>query len=151
MTVWWFATLKAEQLDEVLEIEQASFQRPWNRRAFEDEFACRDAVHYAVLSPGSRRIIGYLFVRAMSSEMHLLKIAVAPRWRRCGVAAWALRQCFEKARSRGFERMVLEVRATNRAAIGLYVKLGFSKIGTRSRYYADTGEDALVMAKLLES
>lgn len=142
-----FTTLKEQQLDDVLEIEQASFHHPWNRRAFETEFACRDAARHAILLQDSRRIIGYLFARIVSGEMHLLKIAVAPNWRRRGAASWALQQCFERACSRGIQRMILEVRATNRAAIGLYAKLGFSRIETRQRYYSDTGEDALVMAK----
>ena len=150
MTVWWFTTLKAEQLDEVLQIEEASFQRPWNRQAFQAEFAHRDSAHYAVLSSSSRRVIGYLFVRYVAGEIHLLKIAVTPRWRRSGVAAWALKQCFEKARRRGVQKMILEVRASNRKAIGLYTKLGFSRIGIRHQYYSDTGEDALVMAKKLD-
>ena len=151
MTVWLFTTLKAEHLAEVLKIENASFQHPWHRRAFENELACTDAAQYAVLAPGDRRIIGYLFVRIVSREMHLLKIAVAPRWRRRGVAAWTLKQCFAGARRKGIEQVILEVRATNRAAIGLYFTLGFAVIGTRRRYYSDTGEDALVMAKKLDS
>jgi ribosomal-protein-alanine N-acetyltransferase len=103
------------------------------------------------LSSGSRRLIGYLFVRVVASEMHLLKIAVTPRWRRRGVAAWAMKQCFQKARRKGAQRMILEVRASNRKALGLYAKLGFSRIGIRHQYYSDTGEDALVMAKRLDS
>ena len=151
MTVWWFTTLKADQLDEVLEIEQASFQRPWNRQEFQAEFADRDVARYAVLSSGSRRLIGYLLVRVVASEMHLLKIAVTPRRRRGGVAVWALKQCFAKARRGGVRRMILEVRASNRKALGLYAKLGFNRIGIKHQYYSDTGEDALVMAKKLDS
>jgi ribosomal-protein-alanine N-acetyltransferase len=150
LAVWLFTTLKAEQISDVLEIEQASFQHPWNRRSFEDEFASRDAAHYAVLDSERRCMIGYLFVRIVSREMHLMKIAVAPRWRRNGVAAWTLEQCFAKARRRGIEKVILEVRASNRAAISLYAKLGFSGIGIRQRYYSDTGENALVMAKNLD-
>jgi ribosomal-protein-alanine N-acetyltransferase len=151
LAVWLFTTLKAEQISDVLEIEEASFQHPWNRQVFENELACRDAAHYAVFDSECRRMIGYLFVRIISREMHLMKIAVAPRWRRGGVAAWTLKQCFAKARRQGIEKVILEVRATNRAAIGLYAKLGFSRVGIRKRYYSDTGENALVMAKNLDS
>ena len=151
MTVWLFTTLKAEQIAAVLEIEAASFRRPWSRRVFEEELACKDAAHFAVLSPDSRRVVGYIFVRVVRGEMHLLKIAVAPSWRRCGVAAWALKQFFRESRRQGVDTVVLEVRATNRAAIALYTKLGFVRVGTRPRYYSDTGEDALVMAKKLDS
>jgi [ribosomal protein S18]-alanine N-acetyltransferase len=46
---------------------------------------------------------------------------------------------------RGLERATLEVRLSNEAAIGLYHQFGFEDVGLRRRYYADTGEDALIM------
>jgi ribosomal-protein-alanine N-acetyltransferase len=41
--------------------------------------------------------------------------------------------------------MTLEVRCSNEAAIGLYQRFGFAPAGVRVGYYADTGEDALIM------
>ena len=145
--MWLFTTLKAEHFEDVLEIEAASFQHPWRRQEFHDEFNRTDAQHYAVLTPADRRVIAYVFARIVSGQMHLLKIAVAPGWRRRGVAAWALGRCFATAGNQGVTSVVLEVRATNRAAIRLYAKLGFTRVRTRHRYYADTGEDALLMKK----
>jgi len=43
----------------------------------------------------------------------------------------------------------LEVRAHNDPAIGLYESMQFQKIAIRRSYYADNGEDALVMLKTL--
>jgi ribosomal-protein-alanine N-acetyltransferase len=43
--------------------------------------------------------------------------------------------------------VTLEVRASNHAAIALYRSLGFRSIGTRTAYYPDDGEDALIMWK----
>lgn len=151
MTEWLFTTLNTQRIDEVLTIEAASFRRPWNRRAFENEFTRRDATHFAVLSPDSRRMIGYVFFRILSGDMHLLKIAIAPGWRRMGVATWALKHCLAVARRRRIERMMLEVRVGNRAAISLYGKLGFKIVEIRHQYYNDTGEDALVMTKKVDA
>ncbi len=39
----------------------------------------------------------------------------------------------------------LEVRASNRAAIGLYNSFGFNESGRRQRYYSDPIEDAVLM------
>jgi ribosomal-protein-alanine N-acetyltransferase len=52
------------------------------------------------------------------------------------------------ARSRGAERVFLEVRPSNRGAIALYDQEGFNEIGRRPRYYParDGREDAIVMA-----
>jgi ribosomal-protein-alanine N-acetyltransferase len=48
-------------------------------------------------------------------------------------------------------RMVLEVRASNEAAISLYRKMGFSDIGLRRDYYPaeDGREDAILMGREL--
>ena len=43
--------------------------------------------------------------------------------------------------------MFLEVRPKNAEALVLYEKCGFSAVGTRKRYYTDTGEDAVVMMR----
>jgi ribosomal-protein-alanine N-acetyltransferase len=45
----------------------------------------------------------------------------------------------------GIRYMTLECRRSNLAAQSLYRKLGFQEVGLRKRYYADNGEDALVM------
>jgi ribosomal-protein-alanine N-acetyltransferase len=45
----------------------------------------------------------------------------------------------------------LEVRPSNPAAIALYERFGFVSAGTRPRYYADTGEDALIMWRTEEA
>ena len=39
----------------------------------------------------------------------------------------------------------LEVRVSNHAAAALYRKFGFREVGVRPRYYANDGEDALLM------
>jgi ribosomal protein S18 acetylase RimI-like enzyme len=43
----------------------------------------------------------------------------------------------------------LEVRESNAPALALYGALGFTELARRARYYADTGEDAVVMQRVL--
>ena len=45
------------------------------------------------------------------------------------------------------ERLVLEVRVSNAAARALYESCGFVPAGIRRAYYADNGEDAIIMLK----
>ncbi len=67
-------------------------------------------------------------------------------YRRCGRGGKILDDLTEEARRRGVQRVFLEVRVSNRAAMLLYLKRGFRGLYARSRYYPD-GEDALVMVK----
>jgi ribosomal-protein-alanine N-acetyltransferase len=63
-----------------------------------------------------------------------------------------MQAALREASTRGGEDMFLEVEAANKAAVHLYEKLGFKKIGERPAYY--TGPDgtrsaALVMSRVL--
>jgi len=60
-----------------------------------------------------------------------------------------VRKSLELASAKGCCAAYLEVRSANIAAERLYRKLGFEVIGKRINYYAETGEDALVMTKTL--
>jgi len=44
-----------------------------------------------------------------------------------------------------FTEVILEVRASNRDALRLYLGLGFEVVGIRPGYYQDNNEDALLL------
>jgi len=54
-----------------------------------------------------------------------------------------------KSEELGLSIITLEVRAGNEAAMALYEKMGFRKVGTRPGYYAKGSEDAVLMDKVL--
>ena len=74
----------------------------------------------------------------------LEKIAVADAWRRQGVAE-AILSAFIRFGRANLAFLTLEVRESNRAAIGLYEKLGFRPVGRRKNYYTEVHEDAILM------
>ena len=73
-------------------------------------------------------------------------IAVTERYRRSGLGGKMLEELVSVARSKGAQKVFLEVRVSNRAAMSLYLKHGFKGVYARTRYYTD-GEDCLVMAR----
>ncbi len=93
--------------------------------------------------------IAYGVVSVLGDVADLDRIAVMPFARRRGIAGDLLGQLIEAARGNGAARMLLEVAASNDAAIGLYESHGFSTINTRRRYYPD-GVDALIMELKIE-
>ncbi len=48
---------------------------------------------------------------------------------------------------RGAALSTLEVRRSNAAALALYGDLGYRQVGVRPNYYAEEGEDAIVMVR----
>ena len=153
MPVWRLDVITPQDLDRILTIDRLAFKHPWNRNLFLEELSCDNAFSYAVRcnqTDQSPVIIAYAFWRMMVTELHIIRIAVAPDFRSRGVATWLLQQGFEFVKQQDFDSAYIEVRPSNKAAIALYRKLGFSIIGTRSNYYPESGEDALVMRKQLK-
>lgn len=62
-----------------------------------------------------------------------------------------MRHLTDGARVRGCRRATLEVRLGNGPARALYEGFGFRVVGRRPGYYADTGEDALLLTCALSS
>jgi len=153
MPTWQLEAITPRDLDRILIIDRLAFKLPWNRALFLEELFCNDALSYAVKcnqADQSLTIIAYVFWRIVLTELHIIRIAVAPDFRSRGVATWLLQQCFKITGQKGFDSALIEVRPSNKSAIALYNKLGFSVIGTRPNYYPETNEDALVMRKQLK-
>jgi ribosomal protein S18 acetylase RimI-like enzyme len=87
-------------------------------------------------------------MRIVDGVADLQRIAVRPAARRQGLGRELLEELFDRATGLGAIRMLLEVAASNEAAIGLYESFGFEPISRRHDYYAD-GADAVVMERSL--
>ena len=76
---------------------------------------------------------------------HVMNVAVAPEYRRRGIAGTLLERLFEVTSEDPRRGYTLEVRVSNADAIRLYERLGFEARGVRRGYYTDNREDALIM------
>lgn len=136
-------TMTEADLDEVLAIENESFPLPWNRDHFLSELKSGYAFPLVALDQ-EERIAGYICPRLLLEEGHIFNIAVHRDFRRQGVAKRLLERVLHACRSGGGAVVFLEVRLSNRSAIGLYRRLGFVETGRRRKYY-ENGEDAILM------
>ncbi len=93
----------------------------------------------------SEPLRGYICFWTVAGELQLINIAVHPGHRGAGVGRRLMQFLLQEARLREAEKVSLEVRPSNRAALGLYARLGFEVLYRRPRYYEPEGEDALVM------
>jgi ribosomal-protein-alanine N-acetyltransferase len=89
---------------------------------------------------------GFLTASLVPPEAELETIAVDAEAQRRGVGSLLLRALAEELGARQIATLNLEVRASNRAAIGLYRAQGFVEAGRRRRYYSDPEEDAVLMS-----
>jgi ribosomal-protein-alanine acetyltransferase len=93
--------------------------------------------------------VGFLVAQCGGPEWELENMAVVRGFRRRGVGRALLETLLEAARAGGAERILLEVRTSNLAAIGLYGHAGFAELGRRPGYYRNPPEDALIMVQQL--
>ncbi len=135
-------------LKEVLDIEAHSFYYPWSSEMFMGEIANNSA--HPIVFRRSGKILGYVCVWFITDEAHLHNIAVRPKMRGKGLGLDFLCYVEDLAKQKKMRRIVLDVARGNKPARNLYLKAGFRSIGFRKNYYADTGDDALIMEKLLK-
>jgi ribosomal-protein-alanine N-acetyltransferase len=138
----------AHDLDAVLHIEQQVHAHPWTRGNFSDALASGYVCKLAELDGG---MIGYAVLMPGVDEAELLDIGIAAPYQRRGYGRAMLALLLEAAAGLGKQRMVLEVRASNAAAIALYRSQGFVQIGLRRDYYPvqNGREDAILMGREL--
>ncbi|WP_297211109.1 ribosomal protein S18-alanine N-acetyltransferase [uncultured Flavonifractor sp.] len=130
-------------LAQVAAIERACFSHPWPAALLEQELE-NSLLSLMVAEGEDGTVLGYSEVRTVLDEGTLEKIAVAPAFRRRGVAEKLLRFSLRWGETR-LAFLTLEVRESNFPAIGLYEKLGFQVVGRRKNYYREEHEDALLM------
>ncbi len=138
--------------DAVAQLHAQSFYRGWPRQDIEAYLLDTDTPTL-VACDARRRVAGFAMLRLLGDDAVLMNIAVSPKYRGKGVGAALMRACFEDLRMTASRRMILEVATDNPAAIRLYAKLGFTKLGERQGYYARPDgkpATALVMARPLE-
>jgi ribosomal-protein-alanine N-acetyltransferase len=99
----------------------------------------------AAVSLPPERIIGYYGIWHMVDEIHIISIAVEQSRRGQGLGEYLLLSIIERALALKAGVITLEVRISNGVAQSLYAKYGFNVAGQRKGYYADNGEDALIM------
>lgn len=128
-------------LPSVLAIERAAFPSPWSAAMFVLEMSRSASTCLVAERQGS--VAGYVACSLMADDWHLTNLAVDPALRRAGIGIALMEALLESLPERA--RITLEVRPSNESAIALYRRFGFLVAGRRRHYYADTGEDALVM------
>jgi ribosomal-protein-alanine N-acetyltransferase len=95
--------------------------------------------------PHQDLVIGFVGVWLIADEAHIVTIAVRESHRRRGIGELLLIAAIELTLMNERELVSLECRVSNDAAMALYDKYGFQRLGIRPHYYSDNREDAIIM------
>ena len=137
-----------DDLAMVSDLERRSSEFPWSPGVFRD---CLLAGYQCVVLIREGRVAGYSILSVAAGEAHILNLCIDPEFRALGYGEKLLDELLYRARSASVREIFLEVRPSNKTAIGLYQKKGFHKIAARPAYYQarEGREDASVLAKKL--
>jgi len=145
---WTINEMRRDHIEQVMEIERASFITPWTKSMFLYEFTAPRSFHFVVTTSDETKgdqVLCYIIFWMLMEEVHILNLATHPDFRKRGIAHSLLLFSLDFSYRRGGILYLLEVRRGNQAALNLYHKAGFAAWRVRRNYYADTGEDALIM------
>ena len=134
-------------LEAVLAIEREGFSNPWRRADFESAFD--RAGSHCLVADFAGDFVCYTVGFFVLAEYHLADFAIHPDWRRRGLGKALLLKLMDEVSSRPVDYVTLEVRASNKAAIGLYQGQDFRTVAIRRGYYSTPTEDALVMIRAM--
>ena len=134
-------SMRQEDVPAVAALEQAAYDFPWSAGIFRD---CLLAGYTAVILESEAAVVGYAVMSVAAGEAHLLNICLERHLRD---------HMLELAVQAGAERLYLEVRPSNKAAMRMYRSAGFEVIGIRRGYYraSEGNEDAVIFVRRIDT
>ena len=130
---------------QIAQLERRCFSDPWSENSIRSELTGRLSLWVVALDGDT--VAGYVGSQSVLGESDMMNVAVAPEYRRQGIAQALILELIRRLAQQGNHSLMLEVRASNAPAIALYEKLGFAQVGRRPNYYRNPKEDALILRK----
>lgn len=137
--------MKAQDVPQIAELERICFSDPWSAQSIATELD--NSLSFWLVAADGEKVVGYVGSQTVLDGSDMMNIAVAPDFRRKGLAEALVNALIDCLRQRKSRCLILEVRVSNTPAITLYEKLGFVEIGRRKNYYRNPKEDALILRK----
>jgi ribosomal-protein-alanine N-acetyltransferase len=142
-----------DDINEILSIENSLFSVPWSQEVFMLELKLPISRNLVakIYRDILNEVAGYMTYWALPGETHVHKIAVRRDLQRSGVASKLMEEMIRLSCEEGASSCILEVGRSNESAKKLYEKFGFTVTEVRSKYYAESGDDALIMCTDLKN
>lgn len=144
--------MHASHAAEIARLERTIFPDPWSESSILETLCQTSAVCAAAVGQQGQ-ILGYYLCYQAGDDCEIMRIAVDAGHRKQQIGSELMRHLEQVCRQRGLERILLDVRESNLAAIAFYEKHGFVRDGMRKGYYPATAghprENAILMSKVV--
>ena len=127
-------------------LERECFSSPWSEGAFSESMQSGNA-HFLLCEGEGGEVLGYIGGIFLLDECTVTDVCTAEHARRQGIGEALLKQLEAECRARGAAHIFLEVRESNTAAIRLYERLGYERLGVRAGAYSKPRENAYSYGK----
>jgi [ribosomal protein S18]-alanine N-acetyltransferase len=134
-------------LPAILAIENVSFDAPWTDEHFRYELV-QNPFAFVFVAVEDDLLLGYIDWWITFEVGQVNNLAVHPNLRGKGIGKTLMEDVLKRFKDAQCERVTLEVRLHNEAAITLYERLGFQKRHLKKNYY-ENGDDAWAMEFVL--
>lgn len=133
-----------KDIDTIIQIEQLCYgAHHWSRDSFISELNNPISLYNCIFD--NERCVGYTGIWKIADEAHITNLSVHPDFQNRKLAHRLLLATIDECYREKIKYITLEVRVSNKKAIGLYEKFGFKSLGKRKKYYQDNNEDAYIM------
>lgn len=135
--------LVSRDMEEVLDIEQESFEFPWTEGDYTRCLRSRNCI--GMVAEYHDEVAGYMVYELAKNRIQLLNLATAKRFRRCGVATQMIAKLIGKLSAQRRNRITFEIRETNLPAQLFFRSAGFRAMQILKNHYEEMQEDAYLM------
>ena len=132
-----------DRASDVATMHAELFNPPWEEAAILKLLEHPAAAALIATAGPAREPAGFVIAQLAADEAEILSLGVAPQWQRMGLGRRLIEGLIRAARRAEARRLFLEVSTDNEAALRLYGKLDFRRVGVRPEYYKVTGKDAV--------
>ncbi len=136
--------MRRRHLRSVMRIESQAVHRGWSVGLYLAELRREHDRAYIVAKVGGT-VVGYGGLLLQDEDAHITTLGVDEEKQGQRIGSRLMLALARAAVGAGAQNLTLEVRASNEPAVKLYRRFGLAPAGVRKNYYADIGEDALVM------
>ncbi len=127
--------LRSDKAEACARLHAVGFAHPWSAGELARLIGDASILGAGALDPANGVLRGFALARLAADEAEILTIAVDAQWQGRGVGRALMAEMLRRAGNAGARALFLEVDEDNAAALTLYRRLGFAKVGERPGYY----------------